>query len=92
MLAQGTDLYVVSEVLGHSSVAITKDVYGHLVEGQKRAAATLDVGGAARRHWLPKWLPRAADFRDCGALPSETSLVWLGQTLAHPEGFEPPTF
>jgi integrase len=24
MLAQGTDLYVVSEVLGHSSVAITK--------------------------------------------------------------------
>jgi integrase len=38
MLAQGTDLYVVSEVLGHSS-AITKDVYGHLVEGQKRAAA-----------------------------------------------------
>jgi integrase len=40
MLAQGTDLYVVSEVLGHSSVAITKDVYGHLVEGQKRAAAS----------------------------------------------------
>jgi integrase len=40
MLAQGTDLYVVSDVLGHSSVAITKDVYGHLVEGQKRAAAT----------------------------------------------------
>ena len=40
MLAQGTDLYVVSEGLGHSSVAITKDVYGHLVEGQKRAAAT----------------------------------------------------
>ena len=41
MLAQGTDLYVVSEVLGHSSVAIMKDVYGHLVEGQKRAAAEL---------------------------------------------------
>ena len=41
MLAQGTDLYVVSEVLGHSSIAITKDVYGHLVEGQKRAAAEL---------------------------------------------------
>jgi integrase len=39
MLAQGTDLYVASEVLGHSSVAIAKDVYGHLVEGQKRADA-----------------------------------------------------
>ena len=34
MLAQGTDLYVVSEVLGHSSVVITKDVYGHLVEAR----------------------------------------------------------
>jgi integrase len=41
MLALGTDLYVVPEVLGHSSVAITKDVYGHLVEGHKRAAAEL---------------------------------------------------
>jgi hypothetical protein len=41
MLAQGMDLYVVSEVLGHSSVAITKDGYGHLVESQKRAAAQL---------------------------------------------------
>jgi integrase len=57
MLAQGTDLYVVSEVLGHSSVAITKDVYGHLVEGQKRAAATLmsvallhDVGSQSGSH------------------------------------------
>jgi hypothetical protein len=39
MLAQGTDLYVVSEVLRPSSVAITKYVYGHLVKGQKRAAA-----------------------------------------------------
>jgi integrase len=39
MLAQGVPLEVVSEVLGHSSIAITKDVYGHLVEGAKRAAA-----------------------------------------------------
>lgn len=39
MLAQGTPLHVVSEVLGHASIAMTKDVYGHLVEGDKRAAA-----------------------------------------------------
>lgn len=32
-------LHVVSEVLGHASIAITKDVYGHLLEGDKRAAA-----------------------------------------------------
>jgi integrase len=39
MLAQGTPLWVVSEVLGHASVAITKDVYGHLLGGEKQAAA-----------------------------------------------------
>lgn len=39
MLALGTPLYVVSEILGHSSIAITKDVYGHLVAGEERAAA-----------------------------------------------------
>ncbi len=39
MLAQGTELHVVSEVLGHTSIAITKDVYGHLLEGGRRSAA-----------------------------------------------------
>lgn len=39
MLALGTPLHVVSEILGHSSIAITKDVYGHLVAGEKKAAA-----------------------------------------------------
>ena len=39
MLAQGIPLEVVSEVLGHSSIYLTKDVYGHLVEGAKRDAA-----------------------------------------------------
>jgi integrase len=39
MLAQGTPLHVVSEVLGHASIAVTKDVYGHLLAGDKRAAA-----------------------------------------------------
>ena len=39
MLAQGTPLHVVSEALGHASITITKDLYGHLVEGGKRSAA-----------------------------------------------------
>ncbi len=39
MLAQGVPLEVVSEVVGHSSIYITKDVYGHLAEGAKRDAA-----------------------------------------------------
>ena len=39
MLAQGTPLHVVSEILGHASITITQDVYGHLVEGDRRAVA-----------------------------------------------------
>jgi integrase len=39
MVAQGVPLEVVSEILGHASIAITKDVYGHLVDAGKRAAA-----------------------------------------------------
>jgi integrase len=38
MLAQGNPLWVVSEVLGHASVPIIKDVYGHLLGGEKQAA------------------------------------------------------
>ncbi|MFD2765872.1 hypothetical protein [Micromonospora eburnea] len=39
MLAQGTPPHVVSELLGHTSIAITKDAYGHLMEGNRRSAA-----------------------------------------------------
>lgn len=38
MLAQGAPLRVVSEVLGHASIAITKDIYGHLIGGEKQEA------------------------------------------------------
>lgn len=49
MLAQGTPLHVVSDVLGHASIAITKDVYGHLMEGDKRAAAEAISGALLGR-------------------------------------------
>ncbi|MGH2555333.1 MAG: hypothetical protein ACRDHO_06410 [Actinomycetota bacterium] len=38
VILSGTPLFVVSEVLGHASVSITKDVYGHLLGGEKQAA------------------------------------------------------
>jgi site-specific recombinase XerD len=31
MLASGADIAVVSKLMGHASIAITSDVYGHLV-------------------------------------------------------------
>ncbi len=59
MLAQGTPLHVVSDVLGHASIAITKDVYGHLMEGDKRAAAEAITGAllGQRKRVAPKVAP-----------------------------------
>ena len=39
MLAQGFSLDDVKRVLGHSSIAMTSDIYGHLVEGRSRELA-----------------------------------------------------
>ena len=41
LLAQGVPLHVVSELLGHASIRVTKDVYGHLVAADKDRAAQL---------------------------------------------------
>ncbi|HEY8490967.1 MAG TPA: site-specific integrase [Dehalococcoidia bacterium] len=44
LLAQGADLRTVMEVLGHSQIGVTADVYVHLVPALKRdAAAKLDA-------------------------------------------------
>lgn len=39
LIAQGVDLKVISEVLGHSSIRITADVYGHLLDDAGVVAA-----------------------------------------------------
>ena len=39
LIAQGVPLKVISELLGHSSIRITADVYGHLLEPSKAEAA-----------------------------------------------------
>ncbi len=39
MIAQGYTLHDVKRVLGHSSISMTSDVYGHLVEGRGRELA-----------------------------------------------------
>lgn len=39
LLAAGVNVKVVSERLGHASVAFTLDVYGHVLPGQQADAA-----------------------------------------------------
>jgi hypothetical protein len=41
MLLQGTNPKVISEVLGHASVAFTLQVYSHIIEGMQANAMTL---------------------------------------------------
>lgn len=44
LLAQGLDLKVIQEVLGHSTITITANLYAHVLMGLKRqAAAQMDV-------------------------------------------------
>jgi len=40
MLAQGVPIEVVSKILGHTSIRITADVYGHILDSQQEAAAS----------------------------------------------------
>jgi integrase len=40
MLASGVKLQVVSEVLGHSSIRMTADVYGHILDPDRQQAAS----------------------------------------------------
>lgn len=39
MIHEGVELKTVSEILGHSSITITADIYGHIVEEKKKEAA-----------------------------------------------------
>lgn len=41
MLAQGVPIEVVSKVLGHTSIRITADVYGHILDQQEEAAQAM---------------------------------------------------
>ena len=44
MLADGVNLKIVSEALGHSSIAITGDIYSHVLPGiQEEAALRLEL-------------------------------------------------
>ena len=41
MLLRGAKPKVISEALGHASVAFTKDVYSHIMEGMQKDAMAL---------------------------------------------------
>ena len=67
LLAEGEDLHYVKERLGHSSIKLTSDLYGHLRVGDRRFAA--DAANAKLRALRQPQrvggpLPSAQDFLD----------------------------
>ena len=58
LIAQGVDARSISELLGHSSVAFTLQVYGHLMEETKRETASkMDSALAPRKPVAPSLAP-----------------------------------
>jgi integrase len=57
LLTEGVHPKIVSEMLGHSSIAITLDVYSHVIQGLGDAAALAmeDVVGRRSRCWRRRW-------------------------------------
>ena len=56
MLLRGASPKVISEALGHASVAFTLDTYSHIIEGmQSEAMALLDEGLPAGKRGFQKF-------------------------------------
>jgi integrase len=54
MLAQGVKIHVVSQVLGHASIRMTADVYGHILDPDRKVAANAMA--------VMLWSPEGNDF------------------------------
>jgi integrase len=91
LIAQGESLAYIKDQLGHSSIKITVDTYGHLVPGGNRQAVDRldDVpGGNSQDQGVTgSEMVAAPSGRKTGMCEGLKSL----RNLARPEGFEPPT-
>ena len=88
MLAAGVDLFVVSRVLGHTSVATTSGFYGHIQPSQLRDAA-------ARMDAILRCLRNLMGVRTGVRAPNESpsGSAWRGcfvfGSMVSRQGFEP---
>ena len=86
LLQNGESLTYVKEQMGHSSINVTVDIYGHLVPGGNRQAVDgLDDAGLT--------LARGRLERTVKTSVKKIRLMAgkLIENMARPEGFEPPT-
>ena len=92
LIQAGESLAYVKEQLGHSSIQITVDIYGHLVPGGNRQAVDKLHEGASDEEAAADTLTE--DFGNKFGNISEyddSEAMQVVDFLARPEGFEPPT-
>lgn len=75
LLKARVDAKVVADLLGHASVAITLDIYAHVLPDMLRDAvaaitATLETAGGSERVVAPGLAPGAARCPHCGQVIS----------------------
>ena len=81
-----------SEVLGLTNIAVTKDIYGHLVAEAQAGGLGSDEFGAVWTGWLPGRCVMLIRLGTSGPEMDIGPCQGRGLVLARPEGFEPPTF
>lgn len=89
LLDQGEELRTVMELLGHSTIRMTADTYGHVLPARARQAASA-IGPGSRRGedgvtaWLHKWLhpgPRSTNESAGGAQGTRTPNPCLAKAV-----------
>jgi hypothetical protein len=89
-LAAGIDTKAVSERLGHSTMAVTADLYTHVVpslgrDAARRIAGLLTNGSQADAYEMP-----TSEAQEGPERRSDNASLQVDG--ARPKGFEPPTF
>ena len=100
MINSGADIAVVSKRMGHSSIRVTADIYGHLFEeaGQQAASASAALVPAvcAPTRPLPRRMRTPSSTADpetnMRASPVGEARRSVSQPDARPKGLEPLTF
>jgi integrase len=88
MIQAGYPPKMLQEILGHASITITKDVYGHLVEGDRRAVAA----SMSRALFGPESAVLALNMAPSGTKKAPSPSGLGSVTWARSEGLEPLTF
>jgi len=96
LLQQGESLVYVKEQMGHSSIQVTVDLYGHLIPGGNKQAVdrldgpvekSLEISQSATQPQPYSFVPIKKPYRDAQQGLKNQSLM-----LVAGEGFEPSTF